>query len=80
MLAKTGMNPGSGMIILRIRNDDSEAKEKPIDPKELPLFLYQKMTLHEILNHSLLDLSLLVLLNIVFFVAAYLKFLRYDVR
>ncbi|MCI0513437.1 ABC transporter permease [candidate division KSB1 bacterium] len=80
ILAKTGMNPGSGMIVMRVRNDDSEEQEKPIDPKELPPFLYQKMALPEILGHSLLDLSLLVLLNIVFFVAAYVKFLRYDVR
>lgn len=80
ILAKTGMNPGSGMVIMRIRNDDSGEKEKPIDPKELPPFLYQKAALAEVLNHSLLDLSLLVLLNIIFFVAAYFRFLRYDVR
>jgi ABC-type transport system involved in multi-copper enzyme maturation permease subunit len=80
MLEKTGMNPGSGMMIFRIQDDDSEEKEKPIDPKELPPFLYKKMALNEIINNSILEIGLLVLLNIVFFTGAYFRFLRYDVR
>ncbi len=42
MIEKTGMNPGRGMMIFRIRDDDSEEKPKLIDPKELPAFLYKK--------------------------------------
>lgn len=80
MIEKTGMNPGSGMMIFRVRDDDSEEKEKPIDPQEMPPFLYNKMPLDEIINNSLLEIGLLVLLNILFFAGAYFRFLRYDVR
>lgn len=80
MIEKTGMNPGSGMMIFRIRDDDSEEKPKPIDPKELPPFLFKKMALKDIVRNSILEISMLALLNIVFFTCAYFRFLRYDVR
>jgi len=78
MLAKTGMNPG-GMFVFRITSDTGE-KPKAIDPHELPVFQYVPAGLGEVLPQALLDFFLLVGFNMVLFVAAYVGFLRYDVR
>ncbi len=78
MVAKTGMNPGGSMIILRHRDDD--AKPKPIDPYELPVFEYHPEELGPSVLDAGLDLGLLLLLNALLFVMAFWRFLRYDVR
>ncbi len=78
MKEKTGMNPGGGLIFIRMRDDGEE--EKPIDPKELPPFQYNRQPLTESVNHALPDMGLLVLFSVIFFVGAFIKFLRYDVR
>ncbi|NND72383.1 MAG: ABC transporter permease [Rhodothermales bacterium] len=57
-----------------------EAEEEPIDPYELPVFEFDAPTAATLVSKSLLDLGLLTIFNIVFFVGAFVAFLRYDVR
>ena len=47
---------------------------------EIPRFRDQKPPLSDLINSALWDLLVIVMLNIVFFMAAYLSFTRYDVR
>ena len=79
MVKKTGMNPGGGMI-MRITDDSDREKPKPIDPSELPVFVFQPETLSASLASALPDLGLLAALATVLFLAATMAFLRYDVR
>ncbi|MFQ5603706.1 MAG: ABC transporter permease [bacterium] len=79
MKEKTGMNPGGGMIIMHLKQDDEE-EEKPIDPKEMPEFKYHQIPLTNSLNAALFDIGLLGFFNVLFFAGAFVKFLRYDVR
>ena len=75
---KTGINPGGGMILMRI-SDDGETP-KPIDPRELPEFHYQRQSLDRVLSAAFVDLGILAMFNLAFFAGAFLAFLRYDVR
>ncbi len=79
MLAKTGMNPGGSMIMMRLRTDNGE-KPKPINPHELPEFRYPPMMLGEVLPGALVDLFLQVGFIALLFAAAFRAFLRYDLR
>lgn len=79
MKEKTGMNLGGDVIMFRVK-DGGEEEEKPIDPKELPAFQYQKVSLAEVFQYSIFDMGLLLVFNILFFVGAFVGFLRYDVR
>jgi ABC-type transport system involved in multi-copper enzyme maturation permease subunit len=79
MKEKTGMLTGGRMMIFRRSVDDGN-KPKPIDPNELPSFSYTPMSLHDVFSSSLIDVGLLLFFNLVFFVAAYVGFMRYDVR
>jgi ABC-type transport system involved in multi-copper enzyme maturation permease subunit len=74
---KTGMNPGGGMVF-RIVNDGTPPK--PIDPNELPPFVYHPQTAADLLPDALLDLGLLALFNMVFFSIAHAAFAKYDLR
>ncbi|HEX7572866.1 MAG TPA: ABC transporter permease [Bacteroidota bacterium] len=78
MLAKTGMNPGGGMVF-RMRTGDAE-KPTPIDTHELPVFYYPPAVLADVLPPALTDLALLVLCIMVFFGVAHAAFRRYDLR
>ena len=78
MKDKTGMNPGGGMIFMRIGNDGEE--EKPIDAKELPPFEYSNPALGETVQAALFDIGLLGFFNLIFFAGAFVRFLKYDVR
>lgn len=77
IMDKTGMNPGGGLVF-RMINDGE--KPKPIDPKEMPPFQYNRLTLHDQLPEAAPDLALLALFNVVFFGIAQAAFQRYDVR
>ena len=79
MKEKTGLNLGGDVILFRVKTGEEE-EEKPIDPKELPELQYQKASLVEVMSHSILDIGLLLMFNILFFVGAFVGFLRYDVR
>ena len=61
------------------RSADEEEPD-PIDTRELPLFSYQQPPVSEAIRASLPDLGLLFLFNAVFFVGAFVRFLRYDLR
>ncbi|MEE8583229.1 MAG: DUF3526 domain-containing protein [Acidobacteriota bacterium] len=75
---KTGGLSGGGMI-LHIMNTKQEEPE-PIDPREIPPFQFEAAPVSEVARAAVLDLGLLGLFNLVFFVGAFVAFLRYDVR
>ncbi len=78
MVAKTGMNPGGSMIIMRRSTDD--AKPKPINPYELPAFDYHQSSAESAVASAGLDMGLLLLLNAFFVAIAFWRAVRYDVR
>jgi ABC-type transport system involved in multi-copper enzyme maturation permease subunit len=78
VLGKTGVNPGSGMV-LRVVVGDGE-KPKAIDPQETPPFIYQPATLADVASAGLTDLGVLALFCLVFFAIAHAAFVRYDLR
>ena len=79
MKEKTGMNLGGDVILFRVKRGDDE-EEKPINPAELPEFEYHPLSMAKVLNNAIIDIGLLLLFNIVFFIGAFVGFLRYDVR
>ena len=60
-------------------DDDSEQPE-PIDPKEIPEFRYYQNSMESILQECLLDFSILIIYNLIFFISCVFKFIKYDVR
>ena len=74
---KTGT---AGGFRFTMRGGQQEEEPPPIDPYELPVFDYEEPAASTLISGSLLDMALLVLFNIVFFVGAFVAFLRYDVR
>ena len=52
----------------------------PFDPSDYPRFIYRGPLLKDQLQAALRDVLVLAVWNIVFFMGAYLSFLRYDVR
>lgn len=79
MFAKTGMNVGGRMIMIRSRQDGGEPP-KPIDPRELPTFEFPELTLATAIGKSIVDLGTLFLGSVLLFAGAFAAFLRYDVR
>lgn len=82
MKEKTGMNLGGDVILFRMKRggDDEQEQEKPINPAELPVFEYHPIPLAKIMNKAMIDIGLLVLFNLMFFIGAFVRFLKYDVR
>jgi ABC-type transport system involved in multi-copper enzyme maturation permease subunit len=70
---------GGGVFSFR-RLGDEEEPPKPIDPREVPEFLYQQPPLGEVVQASILDFGILIFFNLLFFAGAFVAFLRYDVR
>ena len=66
-----------GAIIIRGPN---QPEPEPIDPRELPEFQYRQPPLRQVVKASILDLGILAVFNLIFFVGAFVAFLRYDVR
>ncbi len=54
--------------------------KKPVDFDTVPKFQERDLALRESLQLAIWDIGLLVLFNLVFFAAAFVSFLRYDVR
>lgn len=77
MKEKTGMNITGGMFI--VQNNDGEEPE-PIDPRELPEFVYKPEPLRASLAGAVVDIGILAVFNLVFFIGAFVSFTRYDVR
>jgi ABC-type transport system involved in multi-copper enzyme maturation permease subunit len=78
VLGKTGVNLGGGMVFRMVTGDGE--KPKPIDPQELPPFIYRPTTLTEVASSGFVDLGILGLFCLVFFAIAHAAFLRYDLR
>ncbi len=77
--SKTGVVPGGRMFVFRSVVDDAEEPE-PINPQEIPEFVYRQPTLTESLAAATTDIGLLVLFGLVFCGGAFAAFQRYDVR
>jgi hypothetical protein len=54
--------------------------EKKINPGELPVFEYRDVTLRDVSASAVPDIAILIGFGILFFVGAFLQFLRFDVR
>jgi ABC-type transport system involved in multi-copper enzyme maturation permease subunit len=80
MQEKTGMNLGGRVVIMKLSSSQDGEQEKPIDPHELPAFHYRPPGLAESFDAALPDLGLLAGFNVLFFLAAFVAFLRYDLR
>jgi ABC-type transport system involved in multi-copper enzyme maturation permease subunit len=81
---KTGHNPGDLGFIYKAAaaraSGEKTEPAKPINPREIPEFLYQPPELSNILHDALPDIAILILFNLIFFSGAFLTFLRYDLR
>ncbi len=75
---KTGSTTGGGMMFV-IRNE-GDNKPPEINPAELPKFNFNPPSLTKTLFASMVDIGLLILFNIIFFVGSYIKFLKFDLR
>ncbi len=60
-------------------NTFSEKSEKP-DLHEIPVYTYQKMSLASVVQETIVDILLLILLSLLLFIGTYVSFLKYDVR
>jgi ABC-type transport system involved in multi-copper enzyme maturation permease subunit len=65
--------------MMQRRKDEGLSDMPRYSAGDFPLFAYQETTWVERLSHSLLDVVLLAAWNVVLFLAAYARFLRYDV-
>lgn len=76
---KTG-SVGGGMTLRIVTSGDNQKDPEPIDPREIPPFVYRQPPISAVLRSAVLDLGILGLFNLIFFVGAFVAFLRYDVR
>lgn len=53
---------------------------KPLDLSDMPAFKFNEPTVSESINSAFFDVLILFLLNVLFFLMAYLSFLKTDVR
>lgn len=51
-----------------------------VDASDIPIFRERREPLSDSLNRALVDILILALMNVAFFMGAYLAFLKYDVR
>jgi ABC-type transport system involved in multi-copper enzyme maturation permease subunit len=79
MTEKTGMNVGGGRIYVKVGGGPEEQRE-PINPAELPEFVFPEPPLAETLSSALVDMGILVLFGLGCFAGAFAAFVRYDVR
>lgn len=71
---------GGGMRIVMMTDEDEPPEAKAIDPAELPRFEASWPTPAEAAAAAAPDLLILFLFSTLFFVAAFVSFLRYDLR
>jgi len=76
---KTGRSSGGIRMVIKTSSEE-EDEPGPIDPAELPEFVWRPPTMGEVVQAGVFDLSVLALFNLVFFTGAFVAFLRYDVR
>lgn len=78
---KTGFNPRGGLHMRMVEETDGEQTQPEyIDPTEMPQFQYRETSLAESFASAVVDLGLLAVYNLLFFVSTFVAFIRYDVR
>ncbi len=77
---KAGMSSGGGFMIVMRMDGDDQPEPEPIDVTQVPQFDYAPMSLGDTLPAALWNMGLLIFFNVLFFIAAFVAFLRYDVR
>ncbi|MEM8484325.1 MAG: ABC transporter permease [Bacteroidota bacterium] len=77
---KAGMSGGGGFMIVMRTNNENEPPPEAIKISEVPVFEYASPRLASIAPSLSLDIGLLVFFNLFFFAAAFVAFLKYDVR
>ena len=60
------------------QDERQEILDAPVDPDDLPPYAPQRGSLGSVLVAAQTDLLILLMLNVVFFLGAYMRFLRYD--
>jgi ABC-type transport system involved in multi-copper enzyme maturation permease subunit len=73
-----GILPGSGMVF-RMINDDGQ-EPVPINPHEIPAFVYKNKSSGQVLQLAGMDILMLIGFGLLFFCGAWGAFLRYDLR
>jgi ABC-type transport system involved in multi-copper enzyme maturation permease subunit len=68
---------GRNAVMAALKSDQYE-KSEPL--KNIPAFRFQKETITESSQRAWLDISILLILNVLFFMSAYVTFIREDVR
>ena len=63
-----------------LSTDDGEEEPPTIDPREMPEFRYRSGDLAGAIQGGVVDLGILAVQALVFFLGAFVAFLRYDVR
>lgn len=58
----------------------SDGRGKSIDVKDMPKFLYPKETITASVASSIIDMAIIIILTLGAFAAAYISFLKYDMR
>jgi hypothetical protein len=79
MFAKTGSKM-TGAFRFRMVTDDNAEKPKPINPSEMPVYIFNAPSLGDILPGIIWRIGLLAGFCIALFGAAWYSFLRYDLR
>lgn len=74
-----GRASGEVTIMLQAISSDGDGPQ-PIDPHELPPFVFQPPDLASAVATALPDLGVLALFNLLTFAGAFVAFMRYDVR
>ncbi len=80
MQEKTGMKLTGGMKVVMITVGEDEDPPEPIDPNEIPKFDYQPKPITAALASATIDMGVLMVFCLLFFVGAFVAFIRYDVR
>ena len=80
MTEKTGSTRGGGFRMIVITDGDDAEEPEPLDPNEMPQFQFTTQTAGIVAGNSMIDLSLLMLFNIMFFGGAFAAFLKFDLR
>ena len=77
--AKTGV-VASGFRVIRQVEGEELPEEKPLDVSEIPVFEHHEMATAAVVDAAIPDIGLLVIYNLLFFVGAFVAFLKYDLR
>ncbi len=81
-----GINMGGGTVMRVAVNQSGSnvsvggAEDTKINPSELPVFEYRDVSLDDVSVVALPDIAILIGFGIVFFIGAFVQFLRFDVR